>query len=53
MLPSGMREIMGRFMTVEEIVRELKRYFIFYRASGGGVTWSGGEPFFSPSRCAS
>ena len=48
MLPSGKREMMGRFMTVEEIARELKRYFIFYRASGGGVTWSGGEPFFSP-----
>jgi pyruvate formate lyase activating enzyme len=47
-LPLGKREIMGRFMSVDEIVKELERYSVFYRFSGGGITWSGGEPFFFP-----
>jgi len=34
----------GREMSVEEIKAEIKRYVIFYRHSGGGITYSGGEP---------
>ena len=34
----------GRFMTVEEIFSEVMEDEDFYRASGGGVTVSGGEP---------
>jgi pyruvate formate lyase activating enzyme len=33
-------------MTVEEVMDEIKRDIPFYRRSGGGVTFSGGEPFF-------
>lgn len=47
-LSSGKCEVVGRFMSVDEIVRELERYSLFYRHSEGGVTWSGGEPFFYP-----
>ncbi len=34
----------GRFMTAGEIEAEVLRDFDFYRDSGGGVTFSGGEP---------
>jgi len=42
--PSGAREMVGRFFTVEEVVRDVKKDKIFYDKSGGGVTISGGEP---------
>jgi pyruvate formate lyase activating enzyme len=35
-------------MTVEDVLRVIKRDAIFYRESGGGVTFSGGEPFAQP-----
>ena len=47
-LPGGKEETFGRFLTVDEVMKELARQTIFYRESGGGVTWSGGEPFFFP-----
>jgi len=31
-------------MTVEDVVREVRKDDVFYRNSGGGVTLSGGEP---------
>jgi len=37
-------EQIGRHYTVEEVVEEALRDEPFYRASGGGVTLSGGEP---------
>ena len=37
-------EIIGRLMTVEELMAELRRDIAFYEDSGGGVTFSGGEP---------
>jgi len=43
--PSGAREILGRKVTVDEVVREVERDRRFYEESGGGVTFSGGEPF--------
>jgi pyruvate formate lyase activating enzyme len=36
--------IIGKMMTVEEIVKEVKKDEIFYKHSKGGVTLSGGEP---------
>jgi len=39
---------MGREYTVDELVREVKKDEVVYRHSGGGVTISGGEPFFRP-----
>lgn len=34
----------GRFMTVDEVMAEVMEDLDFYKASGGGVTVSGGEP---------
>jgi len=47
-LPGAKEESCGRFLSVAEVMKELVRHAIFYRESGGGVTWSGGEPFFFP-----
>lgn len=38
------RELIGRKMTVDEVMREIERDGIFFEESGGGVTFSGGEP---------
>jgi pyruvate formate lyase activating enzyme len=38
------REVIGRAMTVEQVMREVERDAPFYQESGGGVTFSGGEP---------
>jgi pyruvate formate lyase activating enzyme len=38
------RELVGQEMTVEQVVDEVLRDVIFYNESGGGVTFSGGEP---------
>ena len=40
----GAFEVIGRTVTVEELLGEVGRDEPFYRASGGGVTLSGGEP---------
>ncbi|MDA8218116.1 MAG: glycyl-radical enzyme activating protein [Dehalococcoidales bacterium] len=42
--PSGAREIAGRQATVEEVLREIENDTVFFDQSGGGVTFSGGEP---------
>jgi len=42
--PSGAREMVGRYVSVEEVIREVKKDKIFYDKSEGGVTISGGEP---------
>lgn len=34
---------MTRYITVEEVLSHIKKQMIFYRFSGGGVTFSGGE----------
>ena len=46
--PGGAREMIGRDVTVEEVVREIEKDVIFYDQSGGGVTFSGGEPLMQP-----
>lgn len=38
------RERIGREMTVEQALAEIERDRAFYESSGGGVTFSGGEP---------
>jgi pyruvate formate lyase activating enzyme len=45
---AGAREIIGREMTVSQVMAEVKRDVIFYDQSGGGVTFSGGEPLMQP-----
>lgn len=44
--PSGAREIIGEKMSVDDIIKIIKRDMVFYRESGGGVTFSGGEPTY-------
>lgn len=46
--PSGAVSIVGKLVSVEEIMEEIERDRPFYEESGGGVTVSGGEPFFQP-----
>ena len=41
--PQGAREICGRNYTVDEVMKIILKDKAFYRASGGGVTFSGGE----------
>jgi len=41
----GALELVGKKMTVSEILREIEKDRIFYEESGGGATLSGGEPF--------
>jgi pyruvate formate lyase activating enzyme len=42
--PAEAREIVGRTMTVAEVMAEVTKDVPFYDESGGGVTFSGGEP---------
>ncbi len=42
--PSNAREIIGAQMSVDQVIREVGKDVIFYDESGGGVTFSGGEP---------
>jgi pyruvate formate lyase activating enzyme len=41
---AGARELAGRTMSVAEVLAEVERDTVFYDESGGGVTFSGGEP---------
>ena len=45
---AGARQIIGREMAVSEVMAEVERDVIFYDQSGGGVTFSGGEPLMQP-----
>lgn len=53
--PSGALELVGREMTVDEVMKVVIRDEPFYKTSGGGMTLSGGEPTlqmdFSVSLC--
>ena len=42
------REIVGRRVTVAEVMAEVEKDIVFYDESGGGVTFSGGEPLMQP-----
>ena len=44
----GALEILGRQRSAEKILEYLERDRIFFDESGGGVTFSGGEPFAQP-----
>ena len=41
---AGATEWVGTIMTVEKVIEEIERDCVFYNQSGGGVTFSGGEP---------
>ena len=44
----GAREISGREISAEEVLKTVLRDKAFYRTSGGGVTLTGGEPLAQP-----
>jgi pyruvate formate lyase activating enzyme len=41
--------IAGREIDAEELVREIEKDVLLFDNSGGGVTFSGGEPLFQPA----
>jgi len=41
---SGARETIGRWISASELLAEIEKDIPFYLESGGGVTFSGGEP---------
>ena len=43
---TGAREIIGSWTTVSQVMAEVEKDRIFYDQSGGGVTFSGGEPLY-------
>jgi len=43
------RSISGKTMTVEEVLAVVRKDWIYYQNSGGGMTVSGGEPTFQPA----
>ncbi len=38
------RELIGKVMATDDVVEEIEKDILFYDESGGGVTFSGGEP---------
>jgi pyruvate formate lyase activating enzyme len=42
--PSGAQELLGKEVTLEDLLAELMKDKVYYDKSGGGVTLSGGEP---------
>jgi pyruvate formate lyase activating enzyme len=46
--PAEALEVVGRRMTVEQALAEIERDRTFYEQSGGGVTFTGGEPLAQP-----
>ncbi len=41
-------QVVGREMTVQQVITEIERDTVFYEQSGGGVTFTGGEPLAQP-----
>ena len=48
MMVHGKEKIIGRDVTVEEVMVEIKKDLPYYRRSGGGLTLSGGEALCQP-----
>jgi pyruvate formate lyase activating enzyme len=44
--PSGAMKLVGREIDVDDLMKEIKKDVIYYDNSGGGVTFSGGEPLY-------
>ena len=47
--PAQARQLAGRRMRATEVIEGVLRDRVFYDESGGGVTFSGGEPFSQPA----
>jgi len=46
--PAGARRLVGEEMTVSQVMARVLRDRLFFEESGGGVTFSGGEPLSQP-----
>ncbi len=46
--PAEARVPVGRTMSAEKTLQQIEKDAVFYRQSGGGVTFSGGEPLMQP-----
>jgi pyruvate formate lyase activating enzyme len=42
------QEVIGRVVDVKEVMEEVQKDILFFEESGGGVTFSGGEPLAQP-----
>jgi len=49
--PYGARSVVGKRMTVEEVMGVARRDRVFFKNSGGGVTVGGGEATMQPAFC--
>jgi pyruvate formate lyase activating enzyme len=47
--PNEARKLIGRHVTVNDVIYELLKDMKFYKKSGGGVTISGGDPIDQPN----
>jgi pyruvate formate lyase activating enzyme len=47
--PAEAREMIGRTVTAAEVIEEVEKDRPFFDQSGGGVTFSGGEPLMQPA----
>jgi len=47
--PAEARQLVGRWMTVAEVVQQIEKDLVFYDESFGGVTFFGGEPLYQPA----
>jgi len=50
--PANALELLGKHINVKELSEELLKDRAFFAQSGGGVTFSGGEPTLQPEFCA-
>ena len=50
--PSGAWELLGKKISVDDLTAELMKDQSFFQTSGGGVTFSGGEPLLQADFCA-
>lgn len=46
--PDSWKEGAGQILSPEDLAAKLRRFSTYYQASGGGVTFSGGEPLLQP-----
>lgn len=46
--PAGARKLVGKHADVDYVIKEIEKDILFYRNSGGGVTFGGGEPALFP-----
>lgn len=46
--PSKALDMVGEWLTVKQVINFIERDLVYYKNSGGGVTFSGGEPTMQP-----